>query len=319
MYRGKRKDKSLRVFGTCLILLALYSVFRFPSPPQSAQPQPPDEPLPAFYYDDKQLENYTDSRLVDTALIQRKIWDRQNPVDCARANFLRVTPKLGTLDEVVHELGTLLAFAMNRGYVLTIADGSLSHWATPACGRNGLECYFMPVTRCELDANSSVTEIGAGNLNDETPIFHRVGGDLRSWWEAQAAAYFLRMNDEYAWHIRARRYEMTPAEYTVVVSRHALHTVQDALAFVPRDATVFLASDNSFVLDVMQTAFGERLKWVPREPQETARAALESDFLELMMSLESTRFVGPKGCLQDLLRHVWSAPGGGCCTPLKIL
>ena len=168
----------------------------------------------------------------DTAKVQRALWAHQNPADCSAARYLVLDsawdggPGAG-LGSSLHMHMYFLALALTSDRILVASDDLTWTYAAPGlCGdappdaspsARYLDCYFLPTTRCRLDAAAQRAAPNATSLHEphrvvrlrayhsvlntsfceltvQSPAPGLVAFQDRppSWWYAQLAKFVLR-------------------------------------------------------------------------------------------------------------------------------
>jgi len=136
----------------------------------------------------------------ETDRVQRALWAHQNPADCGSARYLVLDSawnKAAGLGSSLHMHMYFLALALTSDRILVPADDLRWTYATPGlCGpdqgasmsvsddagtRAGtpanlhsryLDCYFLPTTRCRLDAAAQRSAPQATSLHEPHKVVH---------------------------------------------------------------------------------------------------------------------------------------------------
>ena len=103
----------------------------------------------------------------DSHKLQKRIYDWQNPgpEKCKTAKFLVHSPKNIGIGAMIHMTVDAMNIAMNTGRILYFRKNVQLPWQSEGCKRESLDCYFLPMTSCELD-ESKLNNIPS--WNDQT-------------------------------------------------------------------------------------------------------------------------------------------------------
>jgi hypothetical protein len=167
---------------------------------------------------DCQSDEFCDAMypLEENRQIAKHLYDHQHPVDCANAKFLVITKEwIGGIGSAIHVKSFVLLSALKGARVLIdAADENRWRFTHPAlCDRGSMECFFAPLTHCQLPPNWKGTARPLVSLDDDAQYLftnsspaaagiaggtglHHLGFDHKppSWWVTHASAYIVRPN-----------------------------------------------------------------------------------------------------------------------------
>lgn len=155
-------------------------------------------------------QHFDESQLATkTKLVQKYIFEHQNPKDCQKAKYLTALGfDVGGLGAEILGLASQLSYALTHGYVLVWAKTNMTskyYNGTAECKNLGFSCIFQPLSQCESkiqEPDEKLNEIFnlflippqiESLLYKHNPAITHA--QALYWWKAQSVAYIMRLNE----------------------------------------------------------------------------------------------------------------------------